>query len=527
MRKNKIFIILFILNLAFFSIAQAALGDASSSPIALVNESYEITIKDSVKLYDVFNKNVSFILSDALASSSGSILVQKIRDNEVVLPWKLEKISPVYQYEFKNFYNTFQGPVKIVAKYEKNTNFLKKFYFYDKNVSSWRPLPSIEDPFKKTITAISYLPFARVAVFSNPDVLVSGKASWYNYKKGLYAASPDFPGGTRLRVYNLENKKSVDVEVNDFGPNRILHPDRVIDLEKTAFKKLASSNSGLANIFVELISLPAKSEKDHAVNQSVASDLKIKAKSAIVFVENTNRVILEKNASSSLPLASLSKIIAIKTFLDTRPDLNKLVTYKVQDENYNYKYVDYKWQSARLKVKDGDILSVEDLIYSALVGSANNAVETLVRVSGLSRDEFIAKMNENVRIWGASSTNFFEPTGLSPKNVSSVLDYAIITKEVFRNPIIEKASAAKEYVFTTRNTKEKHRIRNTNNLLDTSGFLIKGSKTGYLDEAGYCLMTRASIGKSQNIIVVVFGESSKANSTNETAELIKYGAKRI
>ena len=108
-----------------------------------------------------------------------------------------------------------------------------------------------------------------------------------------------------------------------------------------------------------------------------------------------------------------------------------MVYYSKKDEEYNYQYVS-KWESARLKVSDNEKMTVENLIYAALVGSANNAVESLVRLSGLTRNEFIAKMNESVKNWDAVNTSFIEPTGLSPKNVSSAMDYAIIIKEAMK-----------------------------------------------------------------------------------------------
>jgi len=235
---------------------------------------------------------------------------------------------------------------------------------------------------------------------------------------------------------------------------------------------------------------------------------------------------LGKNATTTLPLASLTKLVAIKVFLDTRPSLDEVVTYKVRDEEYNYQYCN-KWESAKVTLRDGDTLTVEDLVYSALVGSANNAIETLVRVSGLPRDDFIKKMNETVVSWGAVSTYFTEPTGLSPENVSSAMDYAIITKKIFTNPIIEKASITREYKFSTLNTKKAHRIKNTNKLLETNNsFNITGSKTGYLDEAGYCLMIRAKVG-NKKLIAVSFGVDDREVSFIETGDLIKYGIRKV
>jgi len=165
-------------------------------------------------------------------------------------------------------------------------------------------------------------------------------------------------------------------------------------------------------------------------------------------------------------------------------------------------------------------------VYTSLVGSTNNTIESLVRVSGLTREDFINLMNENVKNWGASSTRFVEPTGLSPENVSSPLDYAIITKEILKNPIIQKSSTINEYKFTTINKKVSHRIKNTNKFIELNRFRITGSKTGYLDEAGYCLMTKVEEGKN-SIIVVTFGSKTRTQSFQETGDLINYGLRKL
>jgi len=125
-------------------------------------------------------------------------------------------------------------------------------------------------------------------------------------------------------------------------------------------------------------------------------------------------------------------------------------------------------------------MTVEDLLYSSLVGSANNTIETLVRVSGLKRDEFIKQMNVLVKKWGASSTHFVEPTGLSPDNKTSAYDYAMIAKNVLSHPIISKASVMAEYKFYTVNTKKFHRIRENKKLYRNfnSAFLNVGGPRG-------------------------------------------------
>jgi len=149
-------------------------------------------------------------------------------------------------------------------------------------------------------------------------------------------------------------------------------------------------------------------------------------------------------------------------------------------------------------------------------------VESLVRVSGLNRPAFIAAMNAAVQKWGATSTRFVEPTGLSPQNMSSALDYAIITKEVLAHPIIQKVSTTLRYSFATLNTKKKHNLTNTDQLLKSSTYKITGSKTGYLDEAGYCLMTRVATPQG-NLISVNLGSADKAANFRDNDILIKYG----
>jgi len=495
------------------------------------NRSYFINLDKEtiVKGYTISAFDDAIKLSLAPEILSDATGVDAIELNETVNgPWQLERISKVYQFEFKNksAYDN-KKPFYIQLSYNKPSNYHKQIFYYDKNYFSWRPLPTVDYPDKSFVRSLIYLPFARIAVFANQEALVIGQASWYKYKGGLFAASPDFPKNSKLRVYNTANNKFVDVVINDFGPERKLHPNRVIDLDKVAFKKLAPTGAGTINIRVQPISIVRENNKILGIADSGARpEFSIMAKSAIAMDEQTGQIFWQKNATSTLPLASLTKLVAVKVFLDTRPTLNRQVAYSVKDEEYNYEYVN-KWESARLKLDDGDTLTIEDLLYAALVGSANNAIETLVRASGLKRDEFILKMNQAAALWGATATHFIEPTGLSPENVSSALDYAIITKEVYTNPIIQKASVMHQYKFATINTKKAHTITNTDKLLQVSDLKITGSKTGYLDEAKYCLMARAKNSSGKQIIAVTMGAGTRQSSFDETEQLLKYALKMI
>ena len=108
--------------------------------------------------------------------------------------------------------------------------------------------------------------------------------------------------------------------------------------------------------------------------------------------------------------------------------------------------------------------------------------------------------------------------------MSSPLDYAIITKEAFKNTTLQKISTTWKYQFSTRNTKKKHYLTNTNRLLDLSKYKFLGAKTGYLDEAGYCLMTRVATPKG-NLIVVNFKATSSQKSFADNEQLINFGSR--
>ncbi|MFA5020640.1 MAG: septal ring lytic transglycosylase RlpA family protein [Patescibacteria group bacterium] len=86
------------------------------------------------------------------------------------------------------------------------------------------------------------------------EEISAGRASWYvhpRYRQELMAASTVFPKGTRVKVTNLKNNKSVVVTIKDYGPDPIRHPDRVIDLNKVAFQKIANTRTGIINVTVE------------------------------------------------------------------------------------------------------------------------------------------------------------------------------------------------------------------------------------------------------------------------------------
>lgn len=167
-------------------------------------------------------------------------------------PEKKVIVSNIFEFDIKNkaaFHN--EKPLIIEIGYPENSNNYKKINYWDKGRGEWVELPSQNILERKMIRAPLHLPYARLAIFENPNIMEVGVASWYAYKSCNCAASPDWPKGTKLKVTDLEDNDYVVVTVNDYGPDRSIHPDRVIDLDIVAFKKIAPKYMGLIRVRVE------------------------------------------------------------------------------------------------------------------------------------------------------------------------------------------------------------------------------------------------------------------------------------
>ncbi|MFH1187327.1 MAG: septal ring lytic transglycosylase RlpA family protein [bacterium] len=170
--------------------------------------------------------------------------------------WELN--SDIYEYGFtnKDAYLS-EKPLIIEIFFGKDTANNKQIFYFDKGSNQWNPLPTALDWNKKSARTKLHFVYVRLAVFDQIDIAGAGKASWYNqalfkffkYKNGDFAASQQYPKGTKLRVKNLDNNKTVIVTVNDYGPDK--WTGRIIDLDVSAFKKLAWKGMGTIDVAVE------------------------------------------------------------------------------------------------------------------------------------------------------------------------------------------------------------------------------------------------------------------------------------
>lgn len=441
--------------------------------------------------------------------------------NEWQMPNNLTLVSDGYIFDIKSVKGTnplkFSRPLILAVRFNSDNYYLKSIYTWDSLKNAWIRMPSTTDYVGRYARAYTHLPFSRIAVFEDKNGL-EGTASWYRSSKYPYGATcNNYPENTKLRVTNVDNSQSVVVSVVQ---GNMTHPERVIDLSLTAFKQIATAFEGLAR--VQVIPLEGLTDGIKVLaletKQTQTNNLNISSKAAMAINEKTGEVLYAKNENGLLPMASLTKIMTAVIFLETNTPWDKVVTYQAGDNAIG----------SRLYISPGETLTVKDLFFTALAGSANNATNALARSTGLSREEFIKRMNDKAREWGLSQTKFVDVTGLDPANVTTISEYAILASRALKDFRILQGTTTGTYSFTTINTGKAHTIINKNKLIGSSWY-ITGIKTGYLDEAGYCLMAKARKDKysSPDVITVVLGAGSDTVRYQETEALIKYALSKL
>lgn len=243
------------------------------------------------------------------------------------------------------------------------------------------------------------------------------------------------------------------------------------------------------------------------------------ATSSLAIDLSSDRIIFAKNIYQKRPVASLTKLMTALVFLENRPDWDEWVEMNGEEEV----------GGARLKIESGEIVKVEDLFKASLVASTNNGVMGLVKSTGLSEKEFVDLMNKKAKAFGMRQTSFAEPTGMSTDNVSTAYDISILVKQAFAKQEIVEAVKLPSYDFATKNNRSI-RVYNTDILLDSflnkGSYQIIGAKTGFINEAGYCLATRMTKG-GHEIVTVVLNSETIEDRFSDTKALAYWTFKQL
>ena len=235
------------------------------------------------------------------------------------------------------------------------------------------------------------------------------------------------------------------------------------------------------------------------------------AKSSALYNPDTKSFLYQKNANARLPMASTTKIITALIGIESL-ELDEVICISKESTGI---------EGSSLYLKEGDELTVRDLIYSVLLQSANDAATAIaLRVSG-STSDFADKMNERAREIGVIDTSFQNPHGLDDKkHYTTAHDLALITAEALSNPTFRKICSTYKYSFKIGESVRT--VVNHNKLLKRYDGCI-GVKTGYTKKSGRCLVSAAE----RNGVTLIAVTLDAPDDWNDHAQMLDYGFNRL
>lgn len=252
------------------------------------------------------------------------------------------------------------------------------------------------------------------------------------------------------------------------------------------------------------------------VKAEETEDLAPNAKSAIMIEASTGEILFQKNKDEKLAPASMTKMMSMLLVMEEIENgnlkWNEMITTSEKASSMG---------GSQIFLKVGEKMTVEDLLKGVAIASGNDAVVALAeRVSG-SEEQFVKRMNIRAKDLGLKNTNFINATGLTADNhYSTAYDMSLIAKELVKHEkILEFTSTYEDYL--RKDTKSPFWLVNTNRLVRFKEG-VDGLKTGFTDEAGYCL-TATMKKDNMRLITVVMKEENTSKRSADTTKMLDYG----
>lgn len=240
---------------------------------------------------------------------------------------------------------------------------------------------------------------------------------------------------------------------------------------------------------------------------SRVGDLMLESDAIMVMDQRTGMPLLEKNSGDARPIASITKLMTAMVVLDAGLPMNEQI--QIVDADVDR----VKFSTSRLAV--GTTLSRQEMLHLALMASENRAAHSLARTYPGGMPAFLVAMNRKARSLGMTSAQFFDPTGLDARNVASPKDLArMVSAAADYSKIREFSTDGQMEVAIARHQQV---FRNTNPLVQRDSWDIVVSKTGYIREAGRCLVMQAMIKGRETLIVLMDGQRRESRILDSVA----------
>lgn len=268
----------------------------------------------------------------------------------------------------------------------------------------------------------------------------------------------------------------------------------------------AAATTATAAVAANQISKPVVEQTN-----DIAQSLNLESKAALVMNAVTGEVLYAKNTNQAVPIASITKLMTAMVVLDAKLPLDEAITISEEDIDR------MRNTSSRLSV--GTVLSRAELLLLALMSSENRAAHALARTYPGGVNAAVAAMNRKAAALGMTQTRFEDGTGLSSNNVASPKDLVALVKTSNTYPLIRRFSTTGGHAVAIKDSIQQ--FNNTNALVKNPDWEIGVSKTGYINEAGKCLVMQAKI-KSTPVVMVLMDSWGKYTRIGDAVRVKKW-----
>jgi serine-type D-Ala-D-Ala endopeptidase (penicillin-binding protein 7) len=319
----------------------------------------------------------------------------------------------------------------------------------------------------------------------------------------LFALEPSSAAaaGTRHHAKKAKHKETAQSIAEDNHERMVRRIEMVHGKRKVIYQRVRRAAP-------EII---ATSAGDRAGLSHTDDPLALRSNVAFVMDQQTSEVLLEKNANVALPIASITKLMTGLVVVQAHQDMDEMITITDADVDH------LKFTSSRLRV--GARMKRADLLHIALMSSENRAAAALGRNYPGGISAFVQAMNAKAHELGMNDTHYVDSSGLSSQNVSSARDLAKLVGVAHEEPLLRQFTTDPNN--TVPVSGRPMQFHNTNYLVAQPDWNIGLQKTGFINEAGRCLVMQALI-QGRNVIMVLLDSKGKMSRTADAGRVRKW-----
>ncbi|OZI64424.1 D-alanyl-D-alanine endopeptidase [Bordetella genomosp. 11] len=310
--------------------------------------------------------------------------------------------------------------------------------------------------------------------------------------------------GNKTTVAKTQSKTTTVAKKTAGGKtNTTMRKDVVADTTTKSGKTVVRHTTAATHSKVSAAAAPASTSAQAAA-----------LRSSVAYVQDlaTSTVLFSKNEDTIRPIASISKLMTALVVVDANQPMDEVL--EVSDDDID------RLRHAASRLPVGSRLSRADMLHVALMSSENRAAHALGRYYPGGMPAFVKAMNAKARELGMMDTHFVEPTGLSSENVSSPRDLVRLLRAASQRPLIHRYTTDTEYD-VDMGKGHVRTFRNTNALVRNADWDIKVSKTGFINEAGECLVMLAHIG-GRDLAIVLLDSQGKYSRIADAVRIRKF-----